>query len=163
MLANLSRDRATGCLTVEKARRESQLLIKDGCWVGAHVGFGYQTVPQALFNAGLIDAHALDALWARGTGVQMDSEMLEALQLDPSRCRELHALANLRSICEDAEATRFDARPVEELFEPIPLERLLASLAGSVPAPEEPSVHGDASWGDLLEHPLPSHSKVGQR
>jgi hypothetical protein len=127
------------------------------------VGFGYQSLPQSLFSAGLIDGHALDAWWARGGGDQLDPEMLEVLKLEPSRCRELHALANLRSICEQAEDASFEPGPVEELFAPIPLEHVMASLGGASASPKEPRVDDGASWADLLEGPLPSNPKVGQR
>ncbi len=126
----LCRERETGQLTIAKLGRESVLSFQEGCLVGMRMAFGYQSLPQCLLRAGLIDLRSLDALWARTGGGEVDEEMMEVLGLNVGQCDELRTLANVQSACEAGEQAHFQPGPVEAAISSITGERVIASLEG---------------------------------
>ncbi|MBI3182569.1 MAG: DUF4388 domain-containing protein, partial [Myxococcales bacterium] len=68
VLYRAHKEKATGYVRVQHGERRAILAMKDGDVVGVEVGFGYQSVAQALLQAERIDPGQFDALWARGEG-----------------------------------------------------------------------------------------------
>jgi len=97
-LFRAARDQATGWLTLSAHGAESRLYLQAGDVVGARLGFGYQTLAQALFASGILDAGALDVLWSRGALAPGSAELLEASGGDPGRASELQMLASVRRL-----------------------------------------------------------------
>jgi curved DNA-binding protein CbpA len=101
-LFRAARDRSTGWLTLSAGGAESRLYLQAGDVVGARLGFGYQTLAQALLAAGQLAPAALDALWARGTAGPGSAELLEASATDSTRAAEVQALASVRRLASQS-------------------------------------------------------------
>jgi len=101
-LFRAARDRSTGWLTLSAGAAESRLYLQAGDVVGARLGFGYQTLAQALLAAGQLAPAALDALWARGTAGPGSAELLQAGGLDSTRAAEVQALASVRRLASQS-------------------------------------------------------------
>lgn len=133
-LYSAHKSRATGRLTLSSGGRESRLWLREGNLVGTQLGFGFQSPAQALLQSGLLDAEALDTLWARGGAGAPDEETLEAFDLVPEVVAEQQVLAHVRRLSALAEQAAFEPGTVEaEGFEPIAGVRVVrAALEGPI-------------------------------
>jgi hypothetical protein len=110
----------TGRLTLVAGGRTAELRLEKGDLVGAELGFGHQTMTQALLVAGKVDPARLDALWARGEAGALEPDTLEELGTSPQEARRVQLLAQVRSLSRLAEEVRFESDGVEPSFDPIP-------------------------------------------
>src|SRR5271154_6740069 len=97
-LFRAAREHATGWLTFSSGGAEARLYLQAGDLVGARLGFGYQTLAQALLVAGALDLPAFDALWARGELGASSIGLLEAVGGDVAVATELQTLASVRRL-----------------------------------------------------------------
>jgi curved DNA-binding protein CbpA len=97
-LFRAAREHATGWLTFAAEGAEARLYLQAGDVVGARLGFGYQTLAQALLVAGALDLPTLDALWARGELFSASPALLEATGGDLGVAAEVQALASVRRL-----------------------------------------------------------------
>jgi curved DNA-binding protein CbpA len=135
-LFRAARDHATGWLTLSAAGAEARLYLQTGDVVGARLGFGYQTVAQALLGAGLVDLPTLDALWARGEAGAASEALLAASGLDASRVTELQTLASVRRLVTLSSEASFMPALVDVALPRLPGARVVRSafeLLGPLP------------------------------
>ena len=121
-LFRAARDRTTGWLTLSAAGAESRLYLQGGDVVGARLGFGYQTLAQALLAAGHLLPSVLDGLWARGAAGPGSAELLEASGTDATRSAELQTLASVR---------RLALQTLDASFMPALVDVAIPRVAGS--------------------------------
>ena len=159
-LFRAAREHATGWLTFASQGAEARLYLQGGDVVGARLGFGYQTLAQALLASGALDLPTLDALWAEGAAGQGSAALLSACGADPAAAEEVQTLASVRRLVSfggeatfmpalvDAQASRVaGARAVRVAFEtlgPLPADALVCcrdveECAGWLLAEEERS------------------------
>src|SRR5512147_1489179 len=80
---------ATGWVVVQADGRRARLAVERGRVVSTELGFGHRTLAQALLAAGRIAPEALDALWARDEGGEVEVESLRELGIDPGEAVRL--------------------------------------------------------------------------
>jgi curved DNA-binding protein CbpA len=97
-LFRAAREHATGWLTFSSGGAEARLYLQAGDLVGARLGFGYQTLAQALLVSGMLDLPSLDALWARGEAGPASPALLQASGGDLAAAAELQTLASVRRL-----------------------------------------------------------------
>jgi curved DNA-binding protein CbpA len=97
-LFRAAREHATGWLTFTSGGAEARLYLQAGDLVGARLGFGYQTLAQALLVSGALDLPAFDALWARGELGASSSGLLQAAGGDVAVATEVQTLASVRRL-----------------------------------------------------------------
>jgi curved DNA-binding protein CbpA len=97
-LFRAARDHATGWLTFSTHGAEARLYLQAGDVVGARLGYGYQTLAQALLTAGLLDLPTLDALWARGEAGSGAEALVQASGGDAAAATQLQTLASVRRL-----------------------------------------------------------------
>src|SRR5277367_1880877 len=97
-LFRAAREHATGWLTFSSEGAEARLYLQGGDLVGARLGFGYQTLAQALLVAGALDLPTLDVLWAQGELGAASSALLEAAGGDLGVAAETQTLASVRRL-----------------------------------------------------------------
>ncbi len=140
-LFRAAREHATGWLTFASQGAEARLYLQAGDVVGARLGFGYQTLAQALLSSGALDLPTLDALWAEGAAGPGSPALLAACGGDAAVAEELQTLASVRRLVSfggeaafmpalvDAQSTRVaGARAVRVAFEalgPLPADALV--------------------------------------
>ncbi len=160
-LFRAAREHATGWLTFSSRGAEARLYLHAGDVVGTRLGFGYQTLAQALLTAGVLDLPTLDALWAEGATGPTSAELLALCGGDAFVAEEVQTLASLRRLVSyggeatfmpalvDAGVPRLSgARAVRAAFEtlgPLPADALVCcreveECAGWLLADEERSL-----------------------
>ena len=83
--------------------------------MGARMGFGHQTEPQALLAVGALVPPALDLLWSRGQ-LGDPARVCEAAGVDPTVLSEVRALASVRRVATLTEEASFMPALVEMTF-----------------------------------------------
>jgi len=140
-LFRAAREHATGWLTFASHGAEARLYLQGGDLVGARLGFGYQTLAQALLATGALDLPTLDALWAEGAAGPGSPALLSACGDDAAVAEEVQTLAAVRRLVSfggeatfmpalvDAQSSRVaGARAVRVAFEalgPLPADALV--------------------------------------
>jgi curved DNA-binding protein CbpA len=112
-LFRAAREHATGWLTFASGGAEARLYLQAGDLVGARLGFGYQTLAQALLVAGSLDLPTLDALWARGEAGLASPALLSAAGGDAAFATELKTLASVRRLVSHGGEATFMPAMVE--------------------------------------------------
>jgi curved DNA-binding protein CbpA len=97
-LFRAAREHATGWLTFSSSGAEARLYLQAGDLVGARLGFGYQTLAQALLSSGALDLQTLDTLWARGEAGSASAALLACTGGDSGAAAELQTLASVRRL-----------------------------------------------------------------
>ncbi len=97
-LFRAAREHATGWLTFAARGAEARLYLQAGDLVGARLGFGHQTLAQALLGVGAVDLSTLDTLWADGAAGPDSPALLSACGGDAAIAEELQTLASVRRL-----------------------------------------------------------------
>jgi curved DNA-binding protein CbpA len=105
-LFRAAREHATGWLTFASRGAEARLYVQSGDLVGARLGFGYQTLAQALLASGALDLKAMDGLWAHGEAGSAEA-LLAASGTDESAAVELQTLASVRKLVSQGSEVTF--------------------------------------------------------
>ena len=121
-LFRAAREHSTGWLTFSSGGAEARLYLQSGDLVGARLGFGYQTLAQALLLAGALDLPTLDALWARGDAGPASPALLQAVGGDGEAASALQTLAAVR---------RLVSHGGEAMFMPAMVDVVMPRLSGA--------------------------------
>jgi curved DNA-binding protein CbpA len=120
-LFRAAREHATGWLTFSSNGAEARLYLQAGDLVGARLGFGYQTLAQALLSAGALDLPTLDALWAKGEAGPTSPALLQAVGSSEA-ASELQTLASVR---------RLVSQGGEAIFMPAMVDAVMPRVSGA--------------------------------
>jgi hypothetical protein len=101
--------------------------------VGARLGFGHQTEPQALLAVGALVPPALDLLWSRGQ-LGDPARVCEAAGVDPTVLSEVRALASVRRVATLTEEASFMPALVEMTFPRVRGTRAVRAAFEALPA-----------------------------
>ena len=126
-------DKSTGWLTLLCGGREAKLYLQHGDLVGARLGFGHQTEPQALLAVGALVPPALDLLWSRGQ-LGDPARVCEAAGVDPTVLSEVRALASVRRVATLTEEASFMPALVEMTFPRVRGTRAVRAAFEALPA-----------------------------
>ena len=101
--------------------------------MGARLGFGHQTEPQALLAVGALVPPALDLLWSRGQ-LGDPARVCEAAGVDPTVLSEVRALASVRRVATLTEEASFMPALVEMTFPRVRGTRAVRAAFEALPA-----------------------------